>query len=244
MPNWCEISLVITSENEQALNKLYLDNKTEDNELDFNCVCPCPSELMNSEAPNNIDDEQKQELIDKYGYPDWYSWCCNNWGTKWNASDVECSHSDTQLTYTFNTAWGPPSQWFTKLTEKYNNFDMRLEFEEPGMDFAGFMDYTDEVLVEESYPLSDHVWENCDHGMVNNIIEKVINDESNNDVDDLCSLVIEELCDDIYNAHSLYNKIFELITEYLENKESVNVSYEESILHYDDKGSNIENLNL
>jgi|SaaInlStandDraft_5_1057022.scaffolds.fasta_scaffold10058_2 hypothetical protein len=250
MPNWCENSLTISSNDIDILNQFYLNNKTEENELDFNCICPVPSELMNAQSPNNLDDIKKQELIDKYGYDDWYSWCNNNWGTKWNTSDVEYNNYDTQLTYTFNTAWGPPNAWLTKLTEKYSDLEIRLEYEEPGMDFAGVMDYSNGILSDESYSLSEHIWENCDQGLVTNTIVTVINENfhifEDENSDEITDMVIEELCDEIPNAYAIYSTIHELVIEYFDNNNDKidNTSYEESILHYDDKGSDIKKLNL
>ncbi len=250
MPNWCNNSLTISSHDGEDLNQFYLNNKTEENELDFNCICPIPSELMNIESLNNLDDIKKQELIDKYGFSDWYNWCNNNWGTKWNTSDVNYNKYDDQLVYSFNTAWGPPNAWFIKLTEKYTDLEIRLEYEESGMDFAGFMDYSDGVLSDESYSLSDHIWENCDHEMVTNTIETVINENfhifEDENTDEITDMVIEELCDEIPNAYAIYSTIHELVIEYFDNNkdETENTSYEESILHYDDKGSDIKKLNL
>jgi len=250
MPNWCENLLTISNNDTEVLNQFYLNNKTEENELDFNCICPVPSELMNTESPNNLDDIKKQELIDKYGFSDWYNWCNNNWGTKWNASDVNYNKYDNQLVYSFNTAWGPPNAWFIKLTEKYTDLEIRLEYEESGMDFAGFMDYSDGILSDESYSLSDHIWENCDHEIVTNTIETVINENfhifEDENTDEITDMVIEELCDEIPNAYAIYSTIHELVIEYFDNNkdETENTSYEESILHYDDKGSDIKKLNL
>jgi hypothetical protein len=34
----------------------------------------------------------RQENRLKYGYPDWYDWHTNNWGTKWNACYVHFSY--------------------------------------------------------------------------------------------------------------------------------------------------------
>lgn len=52
------------------------------------------------------------ENNEKYGYYDWYSWCVNTWGTKWNAMDVEVETSDedgeASVTYRFQTAWSFP----------------------------------------------------------------------------------------------------------------------------------------
>ena len=46
MPNWCENTLIISNTNNE-LDKFLNENKTNDNDLDFNCVCPVPNELYN-----------------------------------------------------------------------------------------------------------------------------------------------------------------------------------------------------
>ena len=72
---------------------------------------PMPQELDGSTSPARIGDgendtiteERSAELKHKYGYDNWYDWCCNNWGTKWGCFDFEIE--DAQLTFT--TAWSP-----------------------------------------------------------------------------------------------------------------------------------------
>lgn len=249
MPNWCENTLIISNTNNE-LDKFLNENKTNENDLDFNCVCRCPDELYNTESPNKNNDKVK-ELVEKYGYSDWYSWCCNNWGTKWNSSDVDYYKEDNTLTYSFNTAWGPPSAWFRKLCDKYSNFELTLKYEECGMDFGGVMTYTNNELFEDEYILSECIWENCDQNYVYETINHVIsiNNDDLENIDDLTDQVIEILYDEIDNAHSIYSIINEKITEELENKKNENKTHEieslkDSILNYNDKGINIENLNL
>ena len=70
----------------------------------------------------------------KYGYADWYDWCCNNWGTKWNACNVSISNeSATSLTYDFDTAWSEPTPVLQALSEKYPNVDISTDanYEDP-----------------------------------------------------------------------------------------------------------------
>lgn len=59
------------------------------------------------------------ENIRKYGYVDWYGWCRDNWGTKWNACEV-CI--DDNL-ISFQTAWCVPDpilEAFAYICDKYN----------------------------------------------------------------------------------------------------------------------------
>ena len=69
----------------------------------------------------------------------WYDWNVRNWGTKWDVavSDEE-KYSETELTdegkkflsYRFNTAWSPPTEAITKLSEQYPDLVITLSFEE------------------------------------------------------------------------------------------------------------------
>ena len=50
-----------------------------------------------------------------FGYPTWYEWRIQNWGTKWNASSVEIL--DGRLS--FLTAWNAPKPVIEKLSEMF-----------------------------------------------------------------------------------------------------------------------------
>lgn len=246
MPNWCENTLIINNNNNNELDRFFNENKINENNLDFNYICPCPDELYNTESPNKSNDDKIKELVEKYGCSDWYTWCCNNWGTKWNASDVEYYKEDSTLTYSFNTAWGPPSVWFSKLCDKYTNFELTLEYEEPGMDIGGTITYIDNNILEQEYTLSEYIWENCNHNYVYETINDVISNNKDDleNIDDLTNEVIEILYDEIKNADNIYSIIYEKITEELQNKTNDIESLNDCVLHYNDKGINIENLNL
>lgn len=60
----------------------------------------------------SYDEKRKNEIIElgkkylcnlaKYGYTNWYNWRIANWGTKWNAYDIEMIDD---YTIEFDTAW-------------------------------------------------------------------------------------------------------------------------------------------
>lgn len=56
--------------------------------------------------------------LKEYGHVSWYEWCNAEWGTKWNAYDIE-RRSDTVIK--FETAWSMPAKWFLKLVETFPN---------------------------------------------------------------------------------------------------------------------------
>lgn len=44
----------------------------------------------------------------KYGATTWYDWCCDNWGTKWNACQTQIETYGDLAIVTFDTAWAQP----------------------------------------------------------------------------------------------------------------------------------------
>ena len=53
----------------------------------------------------------------RYGYKDWYDWCWNKWGTKWNGIDF-CKFSfNRQEVLSFKTAWACPVNIFKELSK-------------------------------------------------------------------------------------------------------------------------------
>ena len=69
----------------------------------------------------------------------WYDWNVRNWGTKWDVAihdedkypDTELmEESETSLAYRFNTAWSPPTEAISKLSEQYPDLDFELSYEE------------------------------------------------------------------------------------------------------------------
>jgi hypothetical protein len=60
----------------------------------------------------------------------WYVFNNREWGTKWDASDASLnSDTETSLSYSFSTAWSPPSV-FTALSEQYPDATITLWYEE------------------------------------------------------------------------------------------------------------------
>jgi Ferredoxin-like domain in Api92-like protein len=61
----------------------------------------------------------------------WYNFNVREWGTKWDARDVELLDDDeTYLHYKFDTAWSPPTEVIAKLAEQNPNLDITLEYRE------------------------------------------------------------------------------------------------------------------
>lgn len=84
---------------------------------------------------------------EKYGHENWYEWSVENWGTKWNAVDVNYTEStDTSLTVEFLTAWSIAEPIFKKMIEKFPNLTFSGCFVEEGEAFAGEINTVDGEL--------------------------------------------------------------------------------------------------
>ena len=60
----------------------------------------------------------------KFGAMNWYEWCIQNWGTKWNATDTCVEGSEM----TFDTAWDPAVPAIVELSRQHPEMPMALLF--------------------------------------------------------------------------------------------------------------------
>jgi hypothetical protein len=85
------------------------------------------------------------------GDQDWYGWRIGNWGTKWDISGVYIDNDSEQdsITFSFSTAWGPCVEAFHNWAVNDGRVQFTLEYWEPGMGFAGRVDYDGEYLADD-----------------------------------------------------------------------------------------------
>lgn len=150
MPNWCNNSVTFSHGSERELDRLvkaYNENRL------FNEFLPCPEELRETTAPN---DKNADEMIEKYGSADWYSWQVNNWGTKWDVESVDqIDRGDGQMDVTvyFDSAWSPPLEFYRAMEEM--GWTVTAYYYEPGMAFCG--KYEDGIEYHHDI-LGDSAW--------------------------------------------------------------------------------------
>lgn len=73
-----------------------------------------------------ITQEMHDDFVERFGFADWYGWQINNWGTKWNASDVYWSDDNDFVS--FNTAWSTPFDLLVALSKKYPQATFEIEY--------------------------------------------------------------------------------------------------------------------
>jgi len=111
MPNWCENKLVVRGD-KKDMSRF---NKTLDKENLLKSFVPIPKDK---------DD-------------DWYHWCTENWGTKWEVEIHNSMIEDDYVELSFDSAWGPPIAWLRIVAKKYPKLKFALKYDEPGMCFMG-----------------------------------------------------------------------------------------------------------
>ena len=134
MPNWCDNNITIRGK-AQDINAIYQQCLKDDVDL-CEAVKPIPAALRDTTSPAPKDGSQP--VVD--GVNNWYDWCVNNWGTKWDLCDAEYEYEDAgegEATLQINcqTAWGPPCVIYDTLVDK--GFYVYATYHEGGMGFAG-----------------------------------------------------------------------------------------------------------
>ena len=143
MPNWCNNFIELAHEDPQMILRA-CDAMKRDEFL--NEFIPVPEDLKIVAGRVGADDDENQKALvaqqesnlAKHGYKDWYDWCVNEWGTKWDTGTQGYEvlpESDGRMCIGFDTAWGPPIQAMEKLCDL--GFSVRLMYYEPGMAFCG-----------------------------------------------------------------------------------------------------------
>jgi hypothetical protein len=132
MPNWCNNTLELEHDDPAMIERARAAMIRGEFLHEF---IPVPKELSEAKA----DFSNNEEYIKKYGYSDWYGFCVNEWGTKWDVGGNDYGSptiTDTgKMIAGFDSAWSPPITAIEKLTMM--GFRAKLYYYEPGMCFAG-----------------------------------------------------------------------------------------------------------
>ena len=142
MPNWCNNSVEIYHTDPAMIERA---RKAFNDGALLNEFIPVPESLRIVAGRCGADDNPEQialeaaqkNNIEVHGYKDWYDWCVNEWGTKW---DVGADGNPAQdipggLMLGFDSAWSPPTAAYEKLMDQ--GFRIRAMYYEGGMAYAG-----------------------------------------------------------------------------------------------------------
>jgi hypothetical protein len=202
MPNWCNNYLVLEHDDPEMITrarKAFNEGKL------LNEFAPVPQALQIVAGRVGADDEPEQiklheqtmHNLSTYGYANWYDWCVNEWGTKWDVGgegDQSSQDSPTDVRMNFDSAWAPPIAAMEKFQDL--GFKVKLIYWESGMCFAGiydengddYIDYSDMTADEVDAAINDEV----DECMC--IVENLrMWEEDNADEDDEPSNIMDQL---------------------------------------------------
>lgn len=146
MPNWCNNTITITHPDPAKLEALAAAVR-EGKFCDF--IHPVPEDLHITAGREGSDDDPKQIALEakeksnreKYGYANWYDFCVNEWGTKWDVESYEGEDlkvEDGKLSFGFDSAWSPPINLYEKMFDQ--GYNLKAFYWEPGMGFCGKFD--------------------------------------------------------------------------------------------------------
>jgi hypothetical protein len=139
MPNHCGNRITVTGEfkdRQYFVNEVKTTSEDGEELLDFNKIVPEPSKAELGQQP------MSGNLF--LGYfdavtPNWYTWRCKHWGTKWNSYEVTLKHDEKETVYTFQTAWAPPNDNLMKaMVAKFPKVQLDLRYAERGCEFYGY----------------------------------------------------------------------------------------------------------
>lgn len=119
--------------------------KGENGIFDFNKIVSMPP---------NIEDS-KGELG---GFPLWYEWSVENWGTKWNCYEQEHSHDGFQ----FQTAWDTPLPALESLSDAFPDVKITVQYadEDTGNNCGTYVLQNGSIIEQEEgdYQFACELW--------------------------------------------------------------------------------------
>jgi len=133
-------------------------------EFSMSKILPIPTEYTIEEKSPVYKKEihSPEALLKKYGSKDWYDWNVNNWGTKWDVTDVHFDEDNGFLTYGFDSAWSPPVEFLKNICSKYPLLNFSLYYEEGGCDFEGDLEIVAGIVTkDETRKFSNHSCNEC-----------------------------------------------------------------------------------
>lgn len=145
MPNWVRTELEFSGKQEDVETLLKTVITVEDGNRVFNFIkiipypkyWECPEKYLILPSEINANDNHKIlkesglyaenfhiNVMEEYPYLDWYTWRCDNWGTKWDADVVDI----TENIVTFNTAWAFARPVVEKLSKMFPSVTISYRF--------------------------------------------------------------------------------------------------------------------
>ena len=178
MPNWCDNRVCLSANNKKGnaqIKKFFKSswskNEGGEYELDYNGLIPSPDWDNTPNKEGQLPSmETEGSWKGRMRFPDgkvdsrWYDWNCNNWGTKWNASD-SCidmyEEDDSYFEFNFSSPWGSPWRWIEKVVEVCPDTTITLQTSGE-VDSRCYVEWKNETLVWEEDENNDNWYEDME----------------------------------------------------------------------------------
>jgi hypothetical protein len=163
MPNWCNNTVTLEHEDPAMIARARAAFAKGEFLHEF---VPVPLCLTETVAGCHSDPEKQaalekseQDNLNAYNYKNWYDFCVNEWGTKWDVGGDDGYINDIEggLILSFDSAWAPPTKAYERLTEM--GFKVHAMYYEPGMCFAGVWEDGIDTYYEYGDMSSDEIVE-------------------------------------------------------------------------------------
>jgi hypothetical protein len=134
MPNLCNNTIEITGPRDKI--KALFDRAHQQDTALLNAMVPMPDNIFLGSMG-----DAERKMCEEQGIPNWYDWCYENWGTKWDSQDQMLDYTEAGNTATisgsFLTAWCPPIEALAIYGEQNPDVSITLDYLEVGMCFVG-----------------------------------------------------------------------------------------------------------
>ena len=165
MPNWCNNYLELEHEDPAMIERAKTAFADARLLAEF---CPVPESLHIVAGRVGSDEEPDQKALEEatarniatHGYGNWYDYCVNEWGTKWDVGgegDQATVTGPNSISMGFDSAWAPPIAAMEKFQDL--GFKVKLIYWESGMCFCGLYDENGDDYLDYSDMSADEVAE-------------------------------------------------------------------------------------
>lgn len=163
MPNWCNNILIVTGDEKILAEFTTKAASAEVGERDtaadftFEAFLPMPPELAAMHTgsttingvrfsnwivkPGGIEvgmgAAECKALRAQYGFINWYDRNCAVLGTKWDVTGTLAVTRDKRRVFTFDSAWGPPTEGIEAVSKQYPTLKFVLQWGGSEMDGSG-----------------------------------------------------------------------------------------------------------
>jgi len=111
----------------------------------FKSLIPIPEELYEVTSPVREEQaELAEQMLQKYGYSNWYDWQYDNWGVKWGdchtfkeEEEHELPTGKWEVVYIYDLPWGDGEGGHQNISKLFPNLRFGFDFDEEAGFFQG-----------------------------------------------------------------------------------------------------------